>query len=66
MTARWDGSQWRRVPAPDPGNIANLLNAITAAPESSELFAVGYWQNSGFFSQPFVLAARLPAASPPR
>jgi hypothetical protein len=41
LVQRWNGSSWSIVPSPNVPNQHNQLNAITAVPGSSELWAVG-------------------------
>jgi hypothetical protein len=44
LTMHWDGSAWRIVPSPNPGNVHNVLNAV-AAVASNNVWAVGSYDD---------------------
>src|SRR5215208_2412114 len=41
LVEHWDGSSWSIVPSPNVPDQHNLLRAVTAVPNSSQLWAVG-------------------------
>jgi hypothetical protein len=46
LTLHWNGTAWTQVAAPAPGNSSNALTAV-AGSASNDVWAVGYYRNSG-------------------
>jgi hypothetical protein len=47
LIERWNGSVWTIVDSPNPGTSGNYLQAITEIPASGDLWAAGYYYDSG-------------------
>ena len=47
LIEHWDGSVWTIVHSHNPGTSGNYLQAITEVPTSGDLWAVGYYYESG-------------------
>jgi len=47
LIERWDGAAWSIVDSPNPGTSGNYLQAITEVITSGDLWAVGYYYESG-------------------
>ena len=50
LAEHWDGRAWTVVSSPSPGSDRNALQAL-AAVSSADVWAVGYWTNTGGASQ---------------
>jgi hypothetical protein len=46
LIERWNGSTWKRVASPDPGDTTNALQGV-AASEPGDAWAVGFTVNAG-------------------
>ena len=46
LILHWNGTAWAQVAAPDPGTSGNTLESV-AGTASNDLWAVGYYSNSG-------------------
>jgi hypothetical protein len=54
LIVHWDGSEWHTVPSPNPSTGANALYGV-AALSPSNVWAVGYQQNSGEYQRTLIL-----------
>jgi hypothetical protein len=54
LVTRWDGNSWHTVPSPNPGTLANQLNAV-AARATDDVWAVGHASSAADRSDPLVL-----------
>ncbi len=49
LILRWNGSSWRRVSSPHPGNRWSTLSGVARDPRTGAVHAVGFWtERSGF------------------
>ena len=46
LLAHWNGSKWSIVASPNPGKFANFLNGIASAPQTQQIWTVGFYQTS--------------------
>jgi erythromycin esterase-like protein len=53
LIEQWNGSAWNVVSSPSPGSSNNLLNGV-AAVSASDVWAVGFQQNSGGVQQTLI------------
>jgi hypothetical protein len=53
LIEQWNGSAWNVVSSPSPGSSSNLLNGV-AAVSASDVWAVGFQQNSGGVQQTLI------------
>jgi hypothetical protein len=54
LVTRWDGNGWHTVPSPNPGTLANQLNAV-AARATDDVWAVGHASSAARQSEALVL-----------
>jgi hypothetical protein len=54
LIARWDGRTWTTVPSPNPGTLANRLDAV-AARATDDVWAVGHSSSAAGRSEALVL-----------
>lgn len=54
LIMRWDGSEWRTVPSPNPGTLTNRLDAVTVR-SADDVWAVGQCASVEGQEEPLVL-----------
>jgi hypothetical protein len=54
LIEHWNGGQWSIVPSPDPGSGDNFLSSVNAA-SANDVWAAGYYNNTGGLPQTLVL-----------
>lgn len=47
LIEHWDGTSWSVVSSPNPGSDSDILLGVARVPSTSELWAVGFYFNSG-------------------
>jgi len=54
LTEHWDGTNWKIINSPNPGNFSNGLSGVTALSDGT-VTAVGFEQGQGFDKIPLIL-----------
>jgi hypothetical protein len=54
LTEHWNGTSWKIIGSPNPGNFSNGLFGVTALSDGT-VAAVGFQQDKGFDKQPLIL-----------
>jgi len=47
LIEHWDGSAWSIIDSPNPGTSGNYLQGVASVPGTSDVWAVGYYYQSG-------------------
>lgn len=53
LIEQWNGTSWSIVPGPNPGHLANYLNAVTAL-SATDVWAVGSFRDASFVDQTLI------------